>query len=199
MPETVENDVIRATAVMDFDGVGTVQNVYHFKMVTDTTLEDDEVATDLCARLEVYYDIIDGQLTDLLTFDYINLFNVTQNEPLGNWDWPTLTAGLNAAESCPPGTAALAFARTGENRVIGKKYLGPFTVNDLEDGHWKTSLIALVADFITNWIAQSFVGTNAVWEQGVWASVLAAFKQFINGQAKARVAYQRRRKPGVGA
>lgn len=199
MTDTVQNDVIRATAKLVNATSGAIQNVYWFKMTSDLSLEPDDVAEDLGEALELIYDGLITDMSEDTTFDSINYYNITQDFPLGDYDWPTLTDGTQTTEELPHGCAALLFARTGQPRVLGRKFLGPFLEASQSDGAWVTAFRTTLASALNSWITVLFEGTHATWQRGVWSATKEAFYTFVDGVVRFVVAYQRRRKANVGA
>lgn len=124
--------------------------------------------------------------------------------PGDDWDEVGTVVPVVTFASTPPmaphGVAALTHAKTVDPDVTASKYIGGLEDNRVTDSDLSAGSLTLLAAFVLEW-GLPFVGTatGAAFEPGVWSQVQSTFKLFnqayiINGQ----VAYQRRRKPGVG-
>lgn len=199
MTDTVQNDVIRATAKLVDSVSGAIQNVFWYKLATSTPLTNTEVAEDVRAFVEEIYDNLYQSMPDTTAFDSINLFNITQDFPLGDYDWPTLGAGTQSGDAMPSPCSVFCFARTGLSRIIGRKFFAPFMEVSQADGIWTAGLPATVAAAVDDWIEEDKTGTNGNWKSGLWSVTKQAFYVFLEGVVRYVVAYQRRRKQGVGS
>lgn len=131
------NDVLRVTAQMLWNNASDVMNTFHVRVSDMGTANHDDIIEDCWDYLERIYTNIVGEIVDNITFDAINIFNETKNEPYGTFPWPTLTAGENVGQSLPINTTVNAFARTAVNKVKGGK-------------HWPTNSETGQADGVLN-------------------------------------------------
>jgi hypothetical protein len=198
MADLVTGDVIRATAKLTYDGASDIQNVFWFELVTQT-LSIEHAAADIGEMLEDIYGEFNAHLADIVTYDSINLFNLTQDVAYGDFDWPTLTAGLASDEAQPPGVAICAWARTGLPKIMSKKWFGAFTEAACTDGLFSSTVRSAVIAGIAEWIISPKTATYGTWKQGVYSSKLLTFVTFVSAALRAYAAYQRRRRPTVGS
>ena len=192
-------DVIRVTAGLKFQTSHDVQNVFHCDCVNDNSASQTDLRDDLADYLETVYDSLISGFIDDTTFDGIDIFNVTQDNPEPSVAWPTLTVGGSSGESLPEGVAALVLGRTAVSKVQGKKYFGVYDESAITDGVWNsgalTNLGLAAADYITPFTG----GSGATWDPGVFSRATMAFTPFSEASVNNVAAYQRRRKRGVGS
>lgn len=193
------DDVLKVTAKMTWKLDTEVQNVYYVTLGTGSTVLDDEALDDMAAWMEAIYSILDNSITDDLSFDTIEVYNVTQDHAIGEVGWPTLTVGLSTGESLPPGVAAVATAYTGQKRTRGRKFFGPLTENNQDGGEWSGGTVADLTLATLEWITAFTGGTSGEgWLPGV-IDKIGVFLPFVSAVVRGIVGYQRRRKPGVGS
>lgn len=199
MADCDQNDIIRAAARGRWNSLSDVINVFWYQMTSSAGLTAAEVAEDIGDILETLYDYLDTFQHVSYSYKDITYFNVTQNKPLGAWDWPSLNAGTANYDALPTGVAAFIFARTGYNRIIGRKYLGVFTENDCGNGGWGSSLMTNLGYFAAWWLVTGWEQTNGDWDQGIYSAGNATLYPIEEVVVRQVPGYQRRRKQGVGA
>jgi len=193
-----EGDVIRVTAVMNHDLEGTVQNVWWIKQLTSTCPDSTFMAT-MQARLTQSYGYIDEYMPDTLSFDEVRGFNVTQDVPLATVSWSGLTTGgVDVASPLPSVLSCLAFGRTGQNRVILKKYFGPFTEDNQTDCEWTSAILTGVANLMGSMLADWLSGPVGTATAGVYSKGQLTWFDIAETVVRSVIAYQRRRKKGRG-
>lgn len=193
------DDVVEASARLEFDAIDDVVNVYQFRLASGGPLTDDEGVDDILEILEVLYTIILGAISTIELFRDIRLFNVTQQILLGLHAWPSLINGGAIADALPPGCAAVVNFSTIVPKVTLRKYFGVFTTGAMgEDGLFTGLTVASVAEAATYLLAP-IAATNGLWVYGYispkilgWVSPNGATNNNIPG-------YQRRRKQGRGS
>jgi hypothetical protein len=192
------NDIIRVTAVMDHSLEGTVQNVWYAKQYTDTAT-DAQFISGASGRLDTMYGYIDNFMPDTLTFEEIRFFNVTQSAPMATSSWPSLVDGdVDVGHPLPSVMSCLMFTRTAANRVILRKFFGPFTEENQQDAEWTTGITNAIATGMILWFAAWTSGAGVA-QGGVWSPTNALFYEATTTVVRSVPAYQRRRKRGRGA
>ena len=194
-----EDDVIRATAVMKRALSDDIQNVFHLKLINISTATQLQLRTDIAEYLEDIWGTLVGLMHTSITFDEIQLFNVTQNTPEPTVNWPTLVAGSASGDPLADGVAALTLGRTGVSKRIGKKYFALFTEGALTLGLWTATTVTALTTAAADWIAPFTGISTATWDPGVFTRLTSAFTAFIEAVVSDIPAYQRRRKRGVGS
>ncbi|MCK5565988.1 MAG: hypothetical protein KAJ07_12140, partial [Planctomycetes bacterium] len=154
---------------------------------------------DLADHLDDAYAHINQAMPLALTFDSINLYNLTAERFMGEQAWPVLTAGTLASDtSLPPQTAALVRFTTNTLRSQGRKFLPPFgeVHNDGDDGLTAAGITAIglwAADFVANAIGFDW---EAAW--GNYNRVADSWAPWVTALINTYFATQRRRRKGVG-
>ena len=194
-----DGDVIRVTAVLKRATVDDVMNVFYARLVAGGGASQSALRGDLAAWMEDVYDGLQPGIVDDVTFDEIQLFNMTDGTPEPTESWPTLTVGGSTGDPLPEGVAALVIARTGLSRVIGKKYFGLFSEAAATDGLWTAPTMALFATAGADWITPFTGASLATWDPVVWRRVAMTHAAFTEAVTTNVPAYQRRRKRGVGS
>lgn len=150
------HDIFRVTTLLQEAESGAIANVFLAKLITKTsvTLTDGETMTDLAKWMDNAFDPLAQWICDTVTFDVVNVFNVTQDRPLGNEPWPVQTAGEQTLDPLPAQCACYVQFETGISRSWGRKFMGGFSelANNLE-GYITANLVTALASFalvITN-------------------------------------------------
>jgi len=195
--EVHNGDIIRVTAKMSH-GADDIFNVFHLRAYGDTIAE--ATAETLIANwVDGLYTSLDENFSTGMTFDTISMFNITQDSPMNEVDWPVKTAGLNAAQALPLQVSPLVLFPTSQARSQGRKYLPPITEADSDGaGQLSSDLLAGIADFIAAVLNGPSSGGTEFFP-GNWNSDLARFVVWISGKAATYLRTQRRRVRGVGA
>ena len=198
MATIFNNDVIRITAKMQIPA-GNVQNVYHFRFSGTSGADGDTVLSDIAAALDTAYTEIQPALPSTLTFETIEAFNISQDEPIGEIDWPVLTTGGGSGQSLPPQCAPLILFGTGSPRSQGRKYLPGVTETETDGGGFITSgFAAALADFALL-ILGSITTEHGFVVPGNWSKLYARFAPWISAIVQTKLRTQRRRVYQIGS
>jgi hypothetical protein len=197
---TINNgDVLRVTAKMSSEADQDLQNVYYWRGSGVGISTDAQFATACRTELDNAYGYFDDQLADGVSFDSIEIFNITQDVPVGEYTWPTLSAGGSASDVLPEQTALLVTFSTAAARSVGKKFLGGWTEgNNDSDGTIASSLLTLILSYIST-ILSGFAAGDLDFEAGHWSVINETFVPWLAGLVDDVWATQRRRRPGVGS
>ena len=195
-----EGDVCRVSAKMSLLNSIDVVNVWHAKLLSETTPTNAEVLEDMAERLDDQYAILAPSLTTSLAFTEIQAYGLNPTVPLGVTSWPTLTTGDNdTADMLVTGAAALIKFSTEALRGQGKKYIGGLTEGQIAGGiiSGATLLSALVTFAAMS--SSAFVSANGnTWRWGIYREATGSFWRYVEAIVSTVPAYQRRRKLGVG-
>lgn len=191
-------DVLRVVCKMSWDE-DEIQNVYHVRATSGDNVDDADALSDIATALDTAYDLIDQLITDEVSFDSIEVWNLTQEHYVGITDWPGLTAGTSDQTPMPPQTAMLALFGTDTPRSQGRKFLPPSTDYHLDnDGTVTADALTAIEQYIVS-LLSGVVGTYIEAEFGNWNDALERFAVWVIGEARDLFATQRRRYFGRGA
>jgi hypothetical protein len=194
-----DNDILRVTAKMHGIESGAVENVYTFRWNGIFPAADADVMLHVATYVDTVYSAAAAVIDGNTAFDTIECFNVTQDRPMPIAAWPTMTAGTGAGANSPEGNAAFLFFRTGQPRVIARKWIGLLPVGALTNGVINvTPLGTLVSAFSLLLGPDASLDDNGVLTYGV-VDKGGVFRQVVDITGDSSVAYQRRRRRGRGA
>lgn len=197
---TVQNgDIIRVTCKLAHNsGVDDIQNVYHYKAVLGTPASDLLIHNTIAANMELAYTEINTRIPNTTTYTTIESWNVTQDAPMVEAAWPTLTAGTGTGEFMPAQCAPLCLFSTATARSQGRKYLPFLREADMNGGILSAATLADIADMIAILLAVLDPGDGNLYI-GNWRKTPARFAQWVAGEVQSIVRTQRRRVRGVGS
>ena len=195
--------ILRIVASLLFPDSVIAQNVF-YAVFADTGASNDEedVVDDLIDWVNDMYADLEARMDSDVDLDEIKAYVYDPSDD--DWDeigsGPGTDAFVGAASMAPHGVAALQHANTFDPDVSGHKYWGGFSQSSMDDSDIVGSLITDLVALAITWTT-AFVGTatGGDFGPGVWSPTRINFFLF-NGTVftNAQVAYQRRRKPGVG-
>lgn len=191
-------DRLRITAVLRVNGQADVMNVFAIRTggLDSTT---DEAAME---NIELYLSGVYSAGTDLISglcaTVEVRGFNVTQDRPLPVVPWTHFAAGSSGGELLPFGCAALVLFRTGLNRVLGRKFIPGITEATVTHGALSVSAVNAAA----LWAGALAAGYEAISGDTRYdyfvENKLGVYIAPLSATIRTQIAYQRRRKPGVG-
>ena len=191
-------DVVRITARMLLDGVDDVINVYHFVVDTNTTANDEAFMTEVAQEIQDLYVTINSRVSDRISYESVEGFNVTQTLLLPPRPFPSLSAGADAGVMLPEMNAACCFHRTTTPRVRASKFLPPTTESSNDGGALGVTYEALVQNFAAFLLA-AVVGPNIALDYIAFNRALSTFVRVSSSVVPSRFRTQRRRRIGVGS
>jgi hypothetical protein len=180
-------------------GVDDVQNVYHLRLDTVSGSPTNEaLLAEVATVMDTIYDTADGVISDLLTFDTIEVYNVTDDEYVGEAGWPTLTVGSNA-DITPPQCAPLVLFNTATLRSQGRKFLPPFGIGSADgDGTLTSAALTVMAAFVAEVLTPGG-WTSYGGDFGNYRDIGGVFIEWTAGVVRDFFATQRRRYFGAGS
>ena len=194
----VQNDVLRVTAEMTFNG-HDLQNVYHFRSTNVGGISDAKALSDGADIMEDVYQKLDASMSTGVAFDQVRVQNVTQGVLLGTAPWPLLVAGAQAADLLPEVVAALITYGTTISRVRGGTYYGGFTETSNDAGGTvNTSLVTSLTTLAAELLGEYVFGADS-YRMVVFNAVLGSFNVPVSALIHALWRTQRRRRTGVGS
>lgn len=199
MVDNVQNDVFRVTTRLNVVDAGDFCNVWYWRKTDIAPQSDASVMTDLSEILDEMYTTIQSHISDQATFEDINVFNVTQDRPLGTTTWPSLTFGGMSGDLLPAQTAAFVRGLSGYSRNWARKFLGPFAENQNSSvGKVSTGLHSALVVFAYTWL--NWIYTSAgTWEPVVYHVKIHDYRKIIETALTFIWATIRRRRAGRGS
>jgi len=191
-------DIVRATAVMDFEGEA-VENVYHFLVGVAGSGDDLDIMDDIALHLDDAYDELAPGLSTSLIFVEIRGFNETQDAPMPTVLWPSQVAGAEGSDPLPLGAAMLAVFRTAASRVIGRKFLGVWTESGNANGEFNAATLLLGAAYVAELLANvATPASGGAINYVIKKAGSLLFEIITEATVGSEYAYQRRRRRGRG-
>jgi len=192
-------DVVRLTVKCSQFGED-MQNVFYVKSFGSQGIADALFLANAITWLDGAYDNIDQLQGDNITYDSIAAFNVTQDSPIGEDTWDTLTVGGDTTnQEYPRQACGLVRFPTATPRSQGRKFIGGFTELNYESGgQLASALAAALAAFAAD-ILDGFVSDGQVIEVGNWNETLQRWASWLSAIVNFTNAIQRRRALGVGS
>lgn len=194
-----QNDIIEASARLEYSGNEDAVNVYQFQYEDAPPLEDGLVVDDVIEILEAIYFLMIAAISAATTFRDIRIRNVTQDLLMGTFGWPVLTTGENLDGELPYGVAAMISFPTDIPRVTMRKYFPKMTEGNLiANGTWDAPLQAMLAAVGASMLTPYVINLHT-YQYGYLSPKTVAFEAPVAAVITDVPAYQRRRKPGRGS
>ena len=195
-----ENDIIRVAARLQHDEFGDCVNVYHFRKTDATPSTDNADVDDCCDLMDNLYDQINAFIHSTYSYYDINVFNVTQDRPLGSWSWDALTVGGAGGEMMPSQCAAYVQGNTGYSRSWARKFIGGLSETHNTNGKIAAALLAALTNFGVRWcLAVGNGALTSTWEPVIYSTKVAAWRVIADVIIRDVWATIRRRRKGRGA
>ena len=194
------NDIVRVAFKQEYGGIDDVVNVMQFKVTTVPGLGGDalfladvgELAGALWAELESNIP------TGLKPVD-IEVYNLTDDSPVGIASWSGYTGGGSSADAMPLADCLLIIAPTTVKRTQGRIYLSPWSEGSQADGIWGAGA-QILAEAFYSILSTEFVGSQGYGlTYGVYSRSGGVLNLPTGFRVQPRTAYQLRRKPGRGS
>lgn len=190
-------DIIRMDDIMSYNNLSEVVNVYHFQLAGEDTVSD----ADLLAAMVTYADGLHSQLDDIQSASlfYIGqkVTNLTVPHVVGENTYSGTPHGTVTGDTLPPGAAGLVTLSTGTFKARGRKFIAGIATTFTSTGILNGGALSNLENY-----AAYLVGLLAPEGIPMYAGVVAksgVFAPFVTAAVRSVIAYQRRRKQGVGA
>jgi hypothetical protein len=193
-----DGDVLRVTCKMlDTVSANDQMNVYHLRY-NGPTEDDGVIMSAIRGYMNDAYDEFNEYISDDLSYETIEVFNVTQELPVDEQTWPVLSSGASNADPLPLETAPLVRFPTKAHRSQGRKYLPMPTEEtcELRGLLVQDAINALVA-FATV-IISGYPAGNGGLIPGNWSKIYDRFAPWIAAIIEYQNGVQRRRRTGIG-
>lgn len=199
MADVDTGDIIRVGALLDFEGVYDVVNVWHGLVTAGGGVSWASMVSRLQAWMNNTYAPLKSVLSDAMGTGALQVSNQTQGTTLGSIPWLPTWAGADTSEVGVPGVALFAWGRTLQPRVQIRKYFGVFGEGQLLDGFFITAARTGAQGAMDYHIADQTVGGGTSMQGVAYNRTLRTFTLAISADTQAEPAYQRRRKRGRGS
>lgn len=192
-----DGDILRVTAKMLLDSE-EIQNVFYAQYLGTTEVDEFAGADLLADRLDGCWGNINTQMSQDLDYLTIEVYNVTQDAPIQETGWLTQTSGAAIGDELPFQVAMLATFPTALKKSLGKKYIGGYTVDSVDDGGVPNSTtLSNLADFVAD-LLSALTTANGSFQWGHIREDPLTFVAWLSGIVETIYSTQRRRKIGVG-
>lgn len=198
-----DGTILRVVASMAWLDANVAQNVYN-AVVTGGggPWDEDDIVQDAKTWLDDMYLNVAAQMSDELDGTTVTVYEYDSVDD--DWDEVGLDTWVynftQASAELPRGCAPLVNLKTTDPDVSGKKYLPGFSEAGVDAGLLTagamTDIVAYALDLMT-----PFAGSDsaATWTPGIWSPTRGIFyASSLVALTSNVVAYQRRRKRGVG-
>lgn len=198
----IDGEVLRVALHYAMKGASDVMNVFHF-VYEGTGDTDSSVLTNIEDWLTdvwgVDWALLASDDADM-TFADVDIVN-TLGEVVRNLGVATAAVvGGNNTDESAVAAAYFMMADTGFPKNRGKKYVPGLTEVALVDGLLSITYLAKLVVLLSTWMTTETSPSNGELVPGIMSLTKAAFLAFTgSGYATDVPAYQRRRKPNVGA
>jgi len=194
------NDIIRVAARHAWAGVDDIINVYHFRVaIVPTPLSDDLLRADLATKLSTTYDDIQANMSNQVDALDITSYNVTQDYPIGVTGWTApYVGGTGTGESLPQGCGPLVKWLTAVKRTQGRTYMPPVMEGNQDGGSLTLGTVTQYLTFAANLLAGTAGPNGYGFQLIVYKRSLGVAVTITSAAVSGLIAYQRRRKLGVG-
>lgn len=195
----VAGDILRITAVLEFDTTDDVVNVFHFEVDSNVSTDDDELMDGIAVFLDDLYTLVNPAMSELITYIDVQGQNVTQNVLLPSKDWPVLTVGLSTSTPLPSQVVANVFHRTTRPKTRATKKLGVFTEGQNDgNGRIGAGTVTILESFGTALLGP-LDATTSVLFYGAYNTLLDRFTASSARVVPVRWGTLKKRRLGVGS
>jgi len=193
------NDVIAATVVHDNDIFGERMNRYQFRVVAGGPIADADLLDDMAAVIYAIYNAVKAVISVRNVFREVNVINVTQDLLVGATDALGYNGGTSADPASPPACSLYWGFKTSVPRVALAKYLPSPAEGDIAATGQITGTTLGILALGAGILMDPFEEINGTYEYGHWSPKVSAWVAPTLAVVPVEVAYQRRRKKGIGS
>lgn len=195
-----QDDILRIAARLNVPLTGDFVNVFHYKQLAAVAISDAVTLSNVATMIDELYQTVNAGISTEANYVDINVFDVTQDRPIGSVAWPTLSSGAAAGDMLPAQTAAFVRAATGFSRNWAKKFIGPCSEgSSTPQGFVATALSTLLTAFAAEWISGANGDPSANYEPVVYHRSADLWRPLKTGIVTNVWATIRRRRAGTGA
>lgn len=137
----LNNDLIRIAARTVWNGISDIVNVFYTVVEDNNSQTTQAIIDELIEVVEDLYELMSTAYANNVTAADMSIRNLTQNEVYGASPWPNYTGGSNVDQAINPALGVFAYSPTLIPNVQGRKWWGPWTEGNNDDGFWTASLV----------------------------------------------------------
>ncbi len=192
-------DVLEVAVIHVNDGVDQQVNTYQFQKTDGTPTSDADLLTDVSTVIETIYLLVQAIITVRNVLADVVVRNVTQGLLVGSTGGATYAGGSAVGDQWPNGATAMTFFKTNVPRVILKKYWPAGVITNLSPGGNPDAAVLAAEALAAAVLLAPFVELNTTLVYGYLSPKTLSFEVPSTGHVPLIMAYQRRRKAGVGS
>lgn len=193
-----DNAILRIVATFDILGTTKAQCVFHAKHTTGSAQSDSDVIDASLEWIEDIWGAMEDIISDDCALEGVEVYEYAHPdiEPIG--ESAATFVGIANDANVPSGLCMMLEAYKERTGYADRKYISGLTVGSLLADQWQSASLAFGAAAVAVWIGE-FTAANSVKLTGCYLNRTTGATAFYTGGGVAsKVAYQRRRKPGVG-
>lgn len=200
----IEGDVIRATMWGSFLNAGRWQNVWHaiITNIVSPPVPDANVTASIMTVLENFYAQFYVDMSAQVRFDYLECYNVTQDQPMNTQIVNTAMNGTRDPGQLTSHSQSMLVAfPTATKQTVGKKHIPGISESDSDNG-------LLTAGALTHAVNAGLLmlgpkngnGSPVPFRMtfGCCSYPAHAFSPFTSARSSNVPGQQRRRRPSIG-
>jgi len=197
---TVSGNIVRAAARQIMNDVDEVVNVFHFTVEATGGGTDSDVMGEIAEKLGQAWELIDQELHTSIQPLVIDVFNVSQDYPLGSVQWAgDYSGGTNGGSPLPNQDALLVIWSTATKRVQGKTYLGGLHEGTLDGGLFNAGAVGAALSWATFMLDPTPLVDAVSLQLGVWSVAASEMRPITAWRVSSNPATQRSRRRGRGS
>lgn len=195
-----ENDVLRVSCRQVYAAISEVANVFHVDCLTNLSDDDQELGEDIAAWMSDCFNTVEALFPVDQDVNTIDIYNVTQDYPLGQFNWGAgYTGGTATGDPLPSGVAGLIIWNTNTKRMQGKTYLGVPMESLLTDGRWNATYLSAVTAFVDALMFPGATPSGSTFQFEIYSRTRGIVRHPTGFRTPLIPAYQKRRKFGRGS
>lgn len=203
---SVPNDaVLRVTTKMTGVNGQLIENVYHLHTFFQSPQDEADVANAIGGWLNtafdyIYTNISENVLPQSFLVQIVEFLNGqwTVTGTVGDFTWVLTHAFSSASDALSDGAAALIRFPTSVPKHVGRKFLYGLTENMAGNSQIVSGVVTNLANWAATILSNPVIDGLNYMHSGIVNGKADQFLQFASAVAEAVIAYQRRRKQGVG-
>lgn len=194
-----DGDILEVAVVHDNSTSGEQSNVFQLQLATTAPLSDASVLDDIAEWVDIIYMAIRSFINLRNAIREVVVRNKTQGTIVGSTLPITYAGGTGADPAAPQGAALFVYFKTNIPNVILRKFFpSPSTAALAPGGGPNGTALANLAAVADDLLQQQVINGHG-YQYGYLSPKTLTFVIPNIGVVPIVCAYQRRRKPGVGA
>lgn len=197
----LDDTILRVAAHFLLPNASDIVNVYHLYTDITSALDDADAVARVTSFVEDLMTNVQGLYSSDMELNEVECWQ--WNASLGRWDFvgsssSAFAGNQGTVEWTPPAAAPLVTADTVDSHARGRKYLPPILEGSTSIGKLTSGALTALAGFLADYVSVYAIAEGDL-IPGIFQVATETFKQFTgSGTVTDKIAYQRRRKDGVG-